>query len=304
MAIPDYQALMLPLLQLASDGQEHRLREAIEELGNRFSLTNDERGKLLPSGSQPVFDNRVGWARTYLKQANLLASPRRGYFQITARGRELLEGGHKEITANMLERFPEFLAFKNRKRATAETGEKPDTPSEETPEDALAGAYETLRTAVESEVLQLVQDSSAAFFERLVLDLLVAMGYGGSRQEAAHAIGQSGDEGIDGIIVEDRLGLDVIYIQAKKWKTNNAVGRPEIQRFAGALQGKRAHKGVFITTSSFTREAKEYASGIDSRIILIDGARLTQLMVDYNIGVSTIGTYEVKSVDGDFFAES
>ena len=201
----------------------------------------------------------------------------------------------------LLERFPEFLEFRNRRRDRASASTPALTELGGTPEDSLAAAYETLRADLEAELLQQVKESSPAFFERLVVDLLVKMGYGGTRQDAGRAIGRSGDGGIDGIINEDRLGLDVIYIQAKRWDTT--VGRPEIQRFAGALQGQRARKDVFITTSSFSQEAEEYASRIDSRIILIDGARLSQLMVDHHVGVSTVGVYEVKKINSDYFTE-
>jgi restriction system protein len=300
MAIPDYQTLMLPLLQLASDCKEHQLRAVAETLADEFALSSDERSELLPSGSQFVFANRVGWARTYLKQAGLIDSPRRGFFRITPRGLTLLQEKPLRIDVNLLERFPEFLEFRARRKK--ESASTPDlTASGETPEDALAVAYQTLRADLEAELLQQVKESSPAFFERLVVELLVKMGYGGSRQDAGRAIGRRGDGGIDGIINEDRLGLDVIYVQAKRWDTT--VGRPEIQRFAGALQGQRARKGVFITTSSFSQDAEEYALRIDSRIILIDGARLTRLMVDHNVGVSTVGVYEVKKIDSDFFAE-
>jgi restriction system protein len=301
MAIPDYQTLMLPLLRVASDLKEHQLRAVTETLADEFALSSDERSELLPSGSQSVFANRVGWARTYLKQAGLIDSPRRGFFRITPRGLNLLQERPIQIDVNLLERFPEFLEFRARRREK-ESASTPDlTASGETPEDALAAAYQTLRADLEAELLQQVKDSSPAFFERLVVELLVKMGYGGSRQDAGRAIGRSGDGGIDGIINEDRLGLDVIYVQAKHWDTT--VGRPEIQRFAGALQGQRARKGVFITTSSFTQEAEDYASRIDSRIILINGARLTRLMVGHNVGVATAGVYEVKKIDADFFTE-
>jgi restriction system protein len=301
MAIPNYQTLMLPLLRLASDRKEHQLRAVTETLADELSLTDEERNELLPSGNQAVFANRVGWARTYLKQAGLIDSPRRGLFRITQRGLDLLQERPIRVDVKLLERFPEFLEFRNRRRERESTSTPVFTESGETPEDSLAAAYQALRTDLEAELLQQVKESSPTFFERLVVELLVKMGYGGSRQDAGRAIGRSGDGGIDGIINEDRLGLDVIYVQAKRWDTT--VGRPEIQRFAGALQGQRARKGVFITTSNFSQDAEEYASRIDSRIILIDGARLTRLMVDHNVGVSIVGVYEVKKIDSDFFTE-
>jgi len=303
MPIPDYQTLMLPVLKLAADGKEHKFSEAVEELADKFGLTTEERNELLPSGSQAVFNNRVGWARSYLKQAGLLASPRRGFFTITRTGIELLAINPLQVDASTLERYPEFIEFKNRKKDKGEGETELISSSEQelilTPEDALASAYNKLSSALESEILGALKESSPSFFERVVVDLLVKMGYGGNRQDAGRALGKSGDGGIDGIINEDRLGLDVIYIQAKRW--DGVVGRPEIQKFAGALQGQRARKGVFITTSSFTKEAREYTAVIESKIILIDGEHLSKLMAEHNVGVSTVGQYEVKKLDSDYF---
>ncbi len=291
MAIPNYQTIMLPLLQLASDGREHKFSQAVEELADEFNLSTEERNELLPSGSQAVFNNRVGWARSYLKQAGLLESPKRGFFTITPKGMELLGTNPEKIDISVLEQFPEFIEFRNRKKAKSGNEVQAEISigqaSDLTPEDSLAEAYKQLRSSLESEIINAVKEASPSFFERLVVDLLVKMGYGGSRQDAGKALGKSGDGGIDGIINEDRLGLDVIYIQAKRWE--GSVGRPEIQKFAGALQGQRARKGVFITTSSFTKDAIEYASLIESKIILIDGEYLSKLMVEHNVGVSTVG---------------
>lgn len=263
---------------------------------------------MLPSGTAPMFDNRVGWARTYLKQAALLESRKRGIFSITQRGLQLLSTNPSRIDNSTLEQFPEYLAFKLRRN-----DDKPNEQSinavpkaehlvsvpESTPEELFSQAYQRLRTNLEGELLEQVKSSSPAFFERLVIDLLVAMGYGGSRQDAGRAIGRSGDGGIDGIIKEDKLGLDVIYVQAKRWE--GTVGRPEIQKFAGALQGQRANKGVFITTSSFSKEAEEYAGVISSKIILITGEYLAKLMVDHNVGVSPVSRFELKRIDSDYF---
>ena len=305
MAIPDYQTLMLPVLKLASDQKEHKFSQAVEELADDFSLTQEERSELLPSGSQAVFNNRVGWARSYLKQAGLLKSSKRGYFSISESGLNFLSTNPLKIDNSTLEQFPEFIEFKNRKKDKSEDNDVTESPvkqeENQTPEDSLAYAYSKLRSSLETEILSSVKEASPSFFERLVVDLLVKMGYGGNRKDAGKALGKSGDGGIDGIINEDRLGLDVIYIQAKRWE--GTVGRPEIQKFAGALQGQRARKGVFITTSSFTREAKEYVSMIDVKIILIDGDLLSTLMVDHNVGVSTVGQYEVKKLDSDYFDE-
>lgn len=306
MPIPDYQTAMLPLLRLASDGAEHKFRDAVEELALEFQLTNDERGELLPSGTAFLFDNRVGWARTYLKKAGLLEAPKRGVFRITQAGQQLLASKPQSIDVKLLEQFDAFRAFRSLRRTGMAASDTSDgstqplsTASDETPEDQLASAYRRLRQDLELELLEQVKASSPAFFEQLVVDLLVAMGYGGSRQDAGRRIGKSGDGGVDGIIKEDKLGLDVIYLQAKKW--DDTVGRPEIQKFAGALQGHRAHKGVFITTANYSREATEYAALINTKIILISGAELAGLMIDHNVGVSTVGMYELKKIDADYF---
>jgi restriction system protein len=314
MPIPDYESAMLPLLRLAADGLEHRFRDAVEQLAVQFKLSDDERSEMLPSGTAPLFDNRIGWARTYLKQAGLLESPQRGLFKITERGRSVLTGSPSRIDASFLDQFEEFRAFRTRRREGTTVVTMPpngstitaistilaeDLPSDQTPEDLLASAYRHLRRNLEIELIEQVKAASPAFFERLVIDLLVAMGYGGTRQDAGRAIGKSGDGGIDGIIKEDKLGLDVIYIQAKRWE--GTIGRPEIQKFAGALQGQRATKGVFITTSAYSREALEYTGAINSKIILINGEQLAGLMIDHNVGVSTIGMYELKRLDNDYF---
>lgn len=297
---------MLPVLKISEDGSTHRFRDSIELLADKFSLTDEERRELLPSGSQAVFDNRVGWARSYLKQAGLLDSPKRGFFQITPRGKELLDSGISRIDNSVLEQFEEFQDFKNRKKKKEET-ESADSiessiDSDQTPEDQIASAYRTIKAGIQKEILENIMNSSPAFFERLVIDLIVRMGYGGSRSDAGRAIGKSGDGGIDGIINEDKLGLDVIYIQAKRWE--GSVGRPEIQKFAGALQGQRARKGIFITTSNFSNQALEYVSMIESKIILIDGERLSALMFEHSVGVSTAGIYELKKIDSDYFEEN
>ena len=306
MPIPDYQTAMLPLLRIAGDGAEHKFRDAVEQLAIEFQLTNEERSEMLPSGTAATFDNRIGWARTYLKQAGLIASARRGLFRITDLGRDLLTKNPPQINVELLDQYPGFREFRTRRRDTATDTTTPSQASiaveqavKETPEDQLAAAYRRLRKELELDLLEQIKESSPAFFERLVIDLLVSMGYGGSRQDAGRAIGQSGDGGIDGIIKEDKLGLDVIYVQAKRWE--GTVGRPEIQKFAGALQGQRANKGVFISTSSYSREAIDYAGRINTKIILIGGEELVSLMVDHNVGVSTVGMYELKKIDADYF---
>jgi restriction system protein len=302
MAIPDYQTLMLPLLKLANNEKVLSLRDATDKLAKEFNLTEDELAELLPSARKTRFYDRVGWAGTYLKKAGLLSSPERGKYQITNRGLDILKNPPERITDKFLEQFEEFIEFQTRheKNTTENISIEKDVESQ-TPEEEIESAYLNIRQSLSDEILQTVKNCSPAFFEILVIDVLVKMGYGGTRKDAGRAIGKSGDGGIDGIINEDRLGLDVIYIQAKKWE--NSVSRPEIQKFAGALQGQRAKKGIFITTSEFTKEAKEFASKIESKIILIDGETLAQLMIDYNIGVNPIASYELKRIDSDYFTE-
>jgi restriction system protein len=300
MMIPDYQTLMLPLLRLTGDQAEHSLPKAVEALAAQFHLTDEDRAALLPSGQQPIFHNRVGWARTYMKKAGLLESPRRGRFKITPRGLEVLRDPPERINNAFLNQYAEFLEFRTRQDSPSED-EKPETQEVSTPEESIENAYAQIREALGSELISKVKSCSPGFFERLVVDLLLNMGYGGSRTDAGRAIGKSGDGGIDGIINEDRLGLDVVYIQAKRWEA--AVGRPEIQKFVGALQGHRARKGVFITTSAFTKEAEDYASRVDSKIVLINGAQLARLMMDFGVGVTSQTKYEVMRMDSDYFAE-
>lgn len=303
MAIPDYQTIMLPLLLLAADDQEHSLREATDRLGELFELTPAELKELLPSGQSFAFGNRVGWARTYLKKAGLLKSTRRGHFAITARGADVSKTPPARIDNKFLDQFAEFVEFRTVQKQNGEIalGSTAEQDAIATPEETLESAYSTLRESLVSDLLLTIANCSPAFFEQLVIDLLVAMGYGGSRKEAGQAVGRSGDGGIDGIIKEDRLGLDIIYVQAKRWEAT--IGRPEIQKFAGALQGQRARKGIFITTSGFSREASDYAANIDSKIILIGGQQLANFMIDHNVGVSHFAAYEVKRIDSDYFVE-
>jgi len=302
MAIPDFQSIMLPLLKLSSDGNTHYIHNAVKQLADQYSLTEEERTRLLPSGVEPIFFNRVGWAKTYLKKSGLLEYPKRGYFQITDRGNHVLEDGPDKIDMKYLEQFPEYIEFRQTTRKTEPPGGGDN--GDLTPEEALEDAYQKIRQDLADDLLSYVINSSSGFFEKLVVELLVKMGYGGTQREAARAVGKSGDEGIDGIIDEDRLGLDTIYIQAKKWQQSTSVGRPEIQKFVGALQGKKAKKGVFITTSNFTKDAFDYVSSIENKVVLIDGDRLTDLMIDFDIGVTGQTTYHIKTLDTDYFGES
>jgi restriction system protein len=300
MTVPDYQTLMLPVLQVAGDGQEHTIGEAIEIIASHFGLTEEDRKELLPSGTQFRFDNRVHWARSYLKQAGLLESTGRGKFRITERGTTVLETNPPHINVKFLDQFPEFQNFRSRSSRVEEHEVTEDEPTQ-TPEEILEASYQSLRNELAKELIDRVMGCSPRFFERLVVDLLVAMGYGGSRKDAGERIGQSGDGGIDGIIKEDRLGLDAVYIQAKRWE--GTVGRPIVQAFAGSLEGVRARKGVLITTSTFSKEAKDYVDRIEKKIVLIDGEQLAQYMIDYGIGVAEVATYTVKKADLDYFGE-
>jgi len=302
MAIPDYQTIMLPLLKFAGDGQEHSLREAVNYLADEFELSEEERKEMLPSGNQRIFNNRVGWALTYFRKARLVESPKRGIFKITDRGQQVLSKNIENIDNKFLEQFPEFKEFtKIKKKPDKPTPPPKFLPRDINPEEILESAYQELQDSLADELLSTIKTCSPEFFERLVVDVLIKMGYGGSRKEAGQAMGKTGDGGIDGIIKEDKLGLDIIYIQAKRWE--GVVGRPEIQKFAGALQGQRARKGIFITTSNFTKDALNYVENIETKIILIDGQRLAELMIAYNVGANTTAIYEVKKIDSDYFIE-
>jgi restriction system protein len=305
MAVPDFQSLMLPLLRMAADGKEHPVAEARARLAAELRLTEAEQNELLPSKRQTRYGNRVAWAKVYLEQAGLLDSPRRGHFLITERGRDVLKAPPERINIRFLEQYPEFVVFraaKGKGDGDGSGGRDPGGPGDgETPEEVLEAAHESLTAALALEVLARVKASPPEFFERLVVDLLLRMGYGGSRDDAGRAVGRAGDEGIDGVISEDRLGLDVVYLQAKRW--DGSVGRPEIQKFVGALHGKRAKKGVFITTGTFSSDAQAYVEHIDPKVVLIDGKRLAEYMIDFGVGVTTARTFQVKRIDSDYFEE-
>ncbi|MBC8554298.1 MAG: restriction endonuclease [Candidatus Brocadiales bacterium] len=304
MTIPDYQTVMLPLLEHLGDKEEKATRETLDALASRFNLTEEEKKELLPSGQQPIFSNRVGWAKVYLKKAGLIESARRGYYNITPKGLNTLSEKPSTIDNEYLKQFSAFLDFTKGRSGKGEEQkdiELNGITNQKTPEEYLEYGYQKIHKDLSQDILDRIKGCSPAFFERLVIELLLKMGYGGSRKEAGQTIGRSGDEGIDGIIKEDRLGLDVIYIQAKRWE--GTVGRPDIQKFAGALQGQRAKKGIFITTSNFSKEAQEYASLIENKIVLINGEELSTYMIDLDIGVSKVASYEIKRVDSDYFTE-
>lgn len=306
MPIPDFQSIMLPLLKILADGKVYKYREIFEALVREFQVTEAERKEMLPSGQQEIFANRVGWAKTYLKKAGLIESPQRATFVISEKGKEILSQNLDHIDTKFLRQFPEFQEFtrvnKQNETITLESNLS-TSDQEQNPEELLENSYQEIRQALATDLLSILRKLSPDAFEKLVVELLVKMGYGGSIRDAGKAVGKSGDQGIDGIIKEDRLGLDIIYIQAKRWADNNAVGRPEIQKFVGALAGQGAKKGIFITTSYFTQEALEYAPRNEIKIVLIDGEELGQLMIDYNLGVSTKEIYEIKRIDHDYFGD-
>ena len=305
MAIPTYEECMLPLMKIAEDGKEHLFREATDALINQFNLTEKEKQELLPSGSAFVINNRIGWARTYLTKAGLLLKTKRGYFRISEEGKKLLQKEPAFINTKMLKEYDAFNDFQSTKEPDNSENNKTEHNIQQsiTPHELLESGYLSIKNELADELLSTIKNISPSKFEKLVIDLLVKMGYGGSIKEAATVVGKSGDEGIDGIIKEDKLGLDVIYIQAKKWDSVT-IGRPEIQKFAGALLGKKAKKGIFITTSTFTNEAKKYVTDIDAKIILLDGKQLTELMIENNLGVSTQDVYTIKRIDSDYFEEN
>jgi restriction system protein len=307
MGIPDFQSIMLPLLQTLAGGEVWAVRDLTKSLADSFKLTDDERSKLLPSGQQSVFGNRVAWAKTDLKMARLIDSPSRGLVRISDEGKKVLASKPAKITRAFLRQFPAYDAFFTKRP------EQPDDVAESdqqivaaegahTPEELLESSYATLRSALAEELLDRVKSCSPAFFEQLVVRLLVAMGYGGTLADAAQVIGKSGDGGIDGTIKEDKLGLDIVCVQAKRWE--NTVGRPVVQAFAGSMEGFRARKGVLITTATFSAEAKEYVNKIERKIVLIDGPTLANYMMDYDIGVSMSRSFIVKKIDLDYFEES
>jgi restriction system protein len=300
MPVPDFQSFFRPLLEFSSDGADHSMKEARDALALSMRMTEADLRESLPSGIQTKFDNRVAWAKTYLLQAGALDSPKRGYFRITERGREILKRNTGKIDNTVLNQFPEFKEFHSPKSPRRGTTDQEEQTSE-TPEEVFQRSYERIKTDLAAELLERIKRNTPAFFERLVVDFMIALGYGGSRADAGKSVGQSGDEGIDGIIKEDRLGLDIVYLQAKRWE--GCVGRPEIQRFVGALHGKRAKKGVFITTGKFSADAFQYVATIDPKVILIDGRSLAEMMIDHNVAVSVGTTYQIKKVDNDYFLD-
>jgi restriction system protein len=309
MPIPAYQEVMLPLLRYLGDARTKSIQECYRQLADAFDLTPAEREELIPSGRVTVLYSRVTWAATYFAKAGLVRRPSRGMMQITDAGQRAIQDAEHGVRIDnaYLRRFPGFVAFQRGSdgpTATVSPGGMQRNDSDlaaQTPLEAMELGYRALRDALASDLLDRIKAGTPRFFEHLVLDLLVAMGYGGSRADAAEAVGGSGDGGVDGYIKEDKLGLDSIYLQAKRWE--HSVGRPIVQAFAGSLEGHRARKGVLITTSSFSQDAREYVGRIEKRIVLIDGEQLTHLMIDHGVGVADVVVYPVKKIDEDYFEE-
>lgn len=299
MPIPNYQQFMLPVLKYCGDQKEHSMQETYEHIAKELGLTDADRKEMVPSGQQTVFENRVSWARTYLKKAELLVYPKRGTVRITDRGLDVLSQKPKEISKQFLMQFPEFMDFQSKK--DTKPSEVDDEVKEKTPLELLDIGYQQIRNNLISDILEQLKKVTPTRFEQIVVELVVKMGYGGSLKDAGQAIGKSGDGGIDGIIKEDRLGLDTIYIQAKRWEEN--ISRPELQKFFGALQMRHAKKGIFITTSNFSKEALDSIKFIDTKVVLMDGDTLAQYMIEFNVGVSTVSSYEIKKIDTDYFTE-
>lgn len=307
MPIPNYQALMLPLLKEAAEG-EATVPQIADKVAEHFQLSPEERGRLRPGGRQTVLHNRLHWAKLYLSKAGLLERPSRGRFRVTEAGRTLLAQQPTHIDNNFLDQYPGFHEFRVGQPNAGDVAVEPGpgaaaVANVATPEEQIDEAYAALQSSLRSALLTRILENSPEFFEAIIVDLLVAMGYGGSHRNAAERLGRTGDGGVDGIINEDRLGLDRIYIQAKRWAADHPVGRPDVQGFLGSLVGRGATKGVFVTTSSYSAQAKDFVSNLTQRIVLIDGYGLADLMIEHNVGVRTSRNVEFKRIDEDFFSE-
>ena len=314
MPVPEFHRFFRPALALLADSQSHALRDIEKALADQFQLSAEDREELTPSGRCTRLYDRTQWALTYLRQAKLVENAGRGVNRITPRGVDYLKRCPDVIKPADLEQFAEFVDFQTRRRPTSGSGQQvqadPATsapvsvPEKVTPEEAMASAYAALNSALAQDLLERVKAMPPVFFEQLIVKLMLRLGYGGTADDAGQTLGKSGDGGVDGVINQDKLGLEKIYLQAKRW-TDGTVGRPEIQRFIGALSGQGASKGVFITTSTFSQEAKEFARFVPNfKISLVDGVELARLMIEHNLGVSLVERYEVKRVDSDFFAEA
>ena len=307
MSIPEFQSFFHPFLKFSSDKKEHSLKEVRDYLTNHFSLSEEEKSEKVPSGTQTKFDNRIYWTKSYFIKAKLLEATKRAHFKITDEGLTFLAKFQEKITIKDLKEIEEFREFSSRSNSPHKKNikniDEVQVEDSKTPLETLEDSFLFIQKQLANELLEKIKTNSWQFFEDLVVDLMVAMGYGGSRNTAGKQIKRTNDEGIDGIIDEDKLGLDVIYLQAKRWTKDSGIGRPEIQRFVGALHGKRARKGVFITTGHFSKSAYDYVKTIDPKVILIDGDKLSHLMIEYNLGTSIIESYSIKKLDLDYFEE-
>lgn len=307
MTVPDFQSFFHPILDFVSDKKEHSLNEVRNHLTEHFQLSDEAKSERVPSGTQTKFDNRIYWTKSYFSKAKLIENTKRSHFRITERGLKFLNKHSSNINIKDLKTIDEFKEFNEGTHYTNENKEEKEkiqiisSEDIQTPLEKLEETFQFIQRELSSELLDKIRINSWHFFEDLVIDLMIKMGYGGSKSKAGKSIQRTNDEGIDGIINEDKLGLDVIYLQAKMWQMETTISRPEVQKFVGALHGKRAKKGVFITTSSFTKGAIEYVKTIDPKVILIDGEALTNLMIEHNVGTTVIETYQVKKIDLDYF---
>lgn len=300
MAVPEFQGFMLPILNLFSDGNKHTTKECMETVIKYFNLSDEDVKLTVPSGKQTLVANRVYWSLTYLKKSLLLQTIERGIYKITSRGKELLDTSPVRIDKKLLSKYEEYRIFSNQEKGVETNNlESNDNTLEITPEENIDLIYNKIKSQLSDDLLEIILDKDPYYFERLVMDVLTKMGYGDINDNQNMVTKKSGDEGIDGIINQDKLGLDKIYVQAKRW--NNVVRRPELQKFVGALSTKKSNKGIFITTSDFTKDAREYVTNLSQTIILINGKDLTKLMIEYNVGVQSNYSYEIKKIDNDYF---
>lgn len=305
MTVPDFQSLMRPLLECAQDGREVRTSDCVEVIADKLELSQEDREEMLPSGRQLLLMNRVHWARTYLGKAGAIEATKRGHFKLTERGHDLIKNGPEKITRQTLQNYDEFNAWNDLEPILQNKTYKSEgfDYQEASPEERIEKAYAELNSQLKAEILQNLYEVTPSTFEQIIVDLLIAMGYGGGRTEMGRALGKTNDGGVDGVIKEDELGLDVVYIQAKKYKLDTSISRPDIQSFVGSLEGFNATKGVFVTTGNFANTVEEYVSRIHKRIVLIDGTKLASLMIRHNVGVRVKNSYELKYLDEDYFSE-
>ncbi|MBU0508827.1 restriction endonuclease [bacterium] len=301
MAIPAFEDYLTAFLNVLTDGTTRHRKDMVGGIADKLNLKPEQMRETTASGKYTKHETLVHWANIFLYKAGLIDRPKRGFIKINEKGTAFLKKHNGRVEKKALEQIPQYSDWLASMKGGGAKEEEPVSPELGAPEEMIDSGYQKLRAALAHDILQAVRECAPRFFEQLVVDLLLAMGYGGSLKDAGETVGRTGDGGIDGIIKEDKLGLDVIYVQAKRWE--NVVGRPIVQAFAGSLEGQRAKKGVMITTSTFTSDAREFVKHIEKKIVLIDGRELAELMIDHNLGVSTVATYEVKKIDSDYFEE-